>query len=225
MAKMRSFASRYSSSEPWRSRWSGSMFSSTATSGAKAIVSSNWKLDTSQTTVAPGSMRPARERHRRADVAGHGHRRAGRPVHGADQLDCGRLSVRAGHRDELVRHEPPAQLQLAKDLHAGNPGMADHGRVPRDAGTLDDRCGRRRCLQKVDSIRIQMNFDARPRKPFCIRQRLGRTPRVAGDDPLVRPRGAQRQRRRDARAREPYDQVGPGRKRRALTHRCSAGRA
>ena len=37
------------------------MFSSTATSGANAVESSSWKLDASQTTVAAGSMAPARE--------------------------------------------------------------------------------------------------------------------------------------------------------------------
>ena len=52
-------------------------------------------------------------RQRRADVAGHRDRQLGRAVDRAEQLGRGRLAVRAGHRDEAVRQQPPGQLELA----------------------------------------------------------------------------------------------------------------
>ena len=58
LRNMPSLASRYASKLPWRSRWSSSTFRSRPTSGAKASLSSAWKLETSQTTVVSGSTSP-----------------------------------------------------------------------------------------------------------------------------------------------------------------------
>ena len=59
-SKIRSFAARYASIDPCRSRWSGSRLSSRATCGLNSWTSSSWKLDTSHTTTSPGSIRPSR---------------------------------------------------------------------------------------------------------------------------------------------------------------------
>ena len=53
-SKIRSFASRYASNVPCRSRWSGSRLSSTAIRGRNSWTSSSWKLDSSQTIQASG---------------------------------------------------------------------------------------------------------------------------------------------------------------------------
>ena len=58
LAKILSLAPTYSANVPWRSRWSGSRLSSTATSGAKAIVSSSWNEDASHTMVACAGTAP-----------------------------------------------------------------------------------------------------------------------------------------------------------------------
>src|SRR5581483_9909668 len=58
-SKMRSFAARYASKLPWRSRWSGSRLSRTATSHANSCTSSSWKLESSQTTLTPGAIASA----------------------------------------------------------------------------------------------------------------------------------------------------------------------
>src|SRR3954454_251375 len=55
LAKIRSFAARYASNVPWRSRWSGCKLSRTAPSGAKCPVSSSWKDETSHTTTVSGA--------------------------------------------------------------------------------------------------------------------------------------------------------------------------
>src|SRR5581483_9852896 len=58
-SKMRSFAARYASKLPCRSRWSGSRLTSTATRGRSVRMSSSWKLESSQTTHASGGASTA----------------------------------------------------------------------------------------------------------------------------------------------------------------------
>ena len=99
---------------------------------------------------------------RRADVAGHRDRLAGGPVDVPEQLDGGRLAVGPGHRDEAVRNRPPGQLQLPDHVDPALQSRRDHRRLPGNPGALDDRP---HPIEKCQSIRIQNDFDADPRKP------------------------------------------------------------
>ena len=87
-------------------------------SGANATESSSWKLDTSQMTVASGSTSPTSVE---AGVPTLPATATGTPrgaIDRPEQLDRRRLAVGAGHRDELVRQQPPAELELAEDRDA-----------------------------------------------------------------------------------------------------------
>ena len=80
----------------------------------------------------------AEERGQRgADVARHHHRQARGAVQVADQLDRRRLPVRAGDDDRLVRHQPPAQLELAQHADPGLAGGGDDRRLRGHPRALD----------------------------------------------------------------------------------------
>ena len=139
LAARRSAASRRGRprSVPWRSRWSGARFSSTAASGANASVSSSWNDETSQTTTAPGR---ARRRARSAAVPTLPATATGSPASRwmcAEQLDRRRLAVRAGHGDERVGQQPPGELELAEHRDPALARRGDDRRLGRHAGRLD----------------------------------------------------------------------------------------
>jgi hypothetical protein len=84
----------------------------------------------------------ARERRRRrADVADDRDRQRRGAVHVADPLGRRRFAVGAGHRDELVRDQPPGELELPDDGYATGSRRHDRGRVLGYAGALDERPG------------------------------------------------------------------------------------
>ena len=142
-------------------------------------------------------------RQRRPDVPGDRGRDPRRPVYRAEQLDRGRLAVRAGHRDELVRQQPPRQLHLADDLDAalaaatitgasfGTPGLFTRVRTPSSRSS--------------------------PSLSRCASSPIGdRGPAAVHADHLAVL--AQGEHRGGAGAREPDDEVGPPRERRARLH-------
>ena len=148
---------------------------------------------------------------RRPDVAHDLRGQARRAVQVADQLDRGRLAVGAGDRDQLVGHEPPADLELPDH---GQPRLArrdDDGRLRRHAGALDHRADRRRAARPRASRR-----GPRRRPPRAPRAARPNRPRVAAGD--RRAAAAQRERHRDAGAGEPHDEVGTGWERRPREH-------
>ena len=143
-------------------------------------MSSSWKLEASQTTVAVGLDLAGQRGERRADVAGDGDRLAGGPVEVAEQLDRGRLAVGAGDGDEAVGDRPPGQLELADHLDPALQRGRDHRRLPGHARALDDGP---RPLEQSQSIRIQDDFDARPPqalppRPGCPESTPARSPRA-----------------------------------------------
>ena len=99
---------------------------------------------------------------RRADVAGDRDRLAGGPVEVAEQLGGGRLAVGPGDGEEAVGDRPPGQLELADHVDPALQRGRDHRRLPGHARALDDGP---RPIQLSQSIRIQDDFDACPRKP------------------------------------------------------------
>ena len=124
----------------WRSRWSSEKFRKTAVSGANDVLSSSWKLDASQAITARRVDSAGQRADGRADVARHRHGQPRRPVDGADQLGCRCLAVGPGHRAELVRQQPPADLELSEDLRSQRREHAPRtGRLVRHPGALDER--------------------------------------------------------------------------------------
>ena len=135
----------------------------------------------------------------------------GLAVHVADRLDRRRLPVRPGDDHELVREQPPADLELADHAQALPTRGRDHGRLMRHAGALDD--GRRR-REQVHPLRRRMHGDPRRRQlgPHVVVHRT----RVAPDHlASARPQGHGGS---DARAGEPHDEERPGWQRRTRDH-------
>jgi hypothetical protein len=93
---------------------------------------------------------------RRAHVAGQRDGQARLPPDRAEQLGGGGLAVRAGHRHEAVRQQPPGQLQLAEHRHAALPRCRDHGRLVRHARALDHELG---AVEQVQSVDAQVGVD------------------------------------------------------------------
>ena len=182
---------------PCRSRWSGARFRKTAHSGANSLVSSSWKLEHSQTTVASGSRSPASEASGVPTLPGDRHRPAGRAVDVADQLGRRRLAVGPGDGAEGVRERAPGELELAGHLDAALPRALDHGRLAGHAGALDHGL---HLAEQLCSVHVQADFDAQLPQSF----RLRRVPGVHPEDGL--PRGGQHAGGGRARARQPDDQ-------------------
>ncbi len=181
------------------------MLSSTAASGANASVSSSWKEDASQTTVAVG-LELADER---ADAPCRRCRRP-RPA-GPPRGGCGRSARSSSscrwcrHRDELVGQQPPGQLELAEHRQS-------RARAPRRSpGAARGTPGLlttapTRSSSAIAILIIQMHFDA----PRAASRRGSR--RRAGIDVQTHllPARAQRQRRRQ-RPSGPDRRPGTGR--------------
>jgi hypothetical protein len=142
--------------------------------------------------------RPDERAERRADVPGHRDRRVRRPPDRSEQLRRRRLPVRAGHRDEPVRQQPPGQLELADHGDAALARGRDRRRRARHARALHDAA---RAVDELDAVGLEVRLDPR--------RRLGRT-RVGPDHLAV---AEQHARGRRARAGEPDDQVWAGRRR------------
>ena len=134
---------------------------------------------------------------RRADVAGHRNRLAGRPVDVPKQLDRRRLPIRPGHGDEPIRNRPPGQLQLPDHIDPALQSRRDHRRLPRNPGTLDHRS---HPIEERQSICIQHDFDTNPPKP-CSPIRM---PRIDRHNVLAAL--GQQPRRSLPRPREPHNQ-------------------
>ena len=176
-SKIRSFAARYASKLPCRSRWSGSRLSSTAIRGRKRSTSSSWKLESSQTTHSSARHVADELAQRRADVAG-----GARAEHRAEQLGRRRLPVRAGDAEDRVRQQPRRQLDLAPDRDPPLARGRDERRLARHARALDEH------LDAVEQGEILVVAE-RP---------------VGGDD--LRPTRLERGLRRPPRAREAEDE-------------------
>src|SRR5436305_8238050 len=147
----------------------------------------------------------------------------------ADPLGRGGLPVGPRHRHELVGDQTPGKLELTE---YGKPATArrhHHRSDLRYARALDERP---RLAESRYGVwcRIQRNFDAGPQKPFGG----GRKCRIVGRACVVAAHhltaGPQRERRRDARTRETYDEIWTARERRtrlcrpALSHELTADR-
>ncbi len=150
--------------------------------------------------------RARQRRDRGADVARHRNRLAGGTPDVAEELGDGRLAVRPGHGDETARHQPPGELELAENRPPPPARRRERGRAIGHSRALDNAAGG---FDQLDSIGIQVNFDARLAQPF---RPLGRG-RVAADDLLAG--GRQHARYGLARSGEPEDQVRPAGKRRS----------
>jgi hypothetical protein len=122
----------------------------------------------------------------------------------AEQLGGRRLAVRAGHRDELVGQQPPAELELAEHRHAARPRPRDDGRLARHAGRLDDGA---RARQLREPVRLDVRLDV-----VGDQRRRGA---VDHDDRL--PARLQRARRRQPRPRQAHDEPRARRQRRSWT--------
>ena len=206
-AKMRSFASRYSAVDAWRSRWSGGEVQEHGRLRREGRSSPRAGSSTPRRRPSrPGRARPPASSPacRRCRPRPPGRRRRGASRRSARPWSsCRSCPVTAMNSFGTSRQ--PSSSSPRTSMPALR-ARADHGRVPRDARALDDRCGRRRCLQKVDAICIQMNFDACLRKPFPLRAappegapRRRRPPAR----PAPRPAARARRRPRSARALRP----------------------
>ena len=165
----------------WRSRWSGARLRKIAHSGAKATLSSSWKLEHSQTMVASRSTSPTS---RESGVPTLPATATGSPavaVEVPEQLHRGRLAVGPGHREEAVGKRPPGELELSDHVDPALQGGGDHRRLPRNPRALDN-CPH--SVEKCQSIRIQNNFDTHSRKP-CNPLRDARS-RPPGQAPPLR---------------------------------------
>ena len=204
--------------------------SSTAASGANASVSSSWKDEASQTTVA--SRRDVARPATATGVPTLPATATGSPAARwivADQLGRRRLAVRAGHRDELVaaaaarpsssspmhRHAALARRRDDRRLARARPGLLTSARARSSSSS---------CLRVVP-----VDFDARGRDASPAR-------RGVDADHLLAARAQRERRGQPERARPTTRQAAttqvPGRPRsaragRAAAHvaRCSAGRS
>ena len=171
------------------------------TRARSAELSSSWKLEHSQTTVASGSIPSSA-----SDASGVPTLPAtatgspGRPVEVADQLGRRRLAVGAGDRAEAVRDQAPGELELAGHLDPALARRGDHRGVLGHAGALHHGA---HVVEKLRSVHVQADFDA------CVAQpcRLVRRARIDAQHALAA-RG-QQARHGGPRARQPDDQKRP----------------
>ena len=182
--------------------------SRTATSGANSTVSSSWKEEHSQITVASGSTRPTSADSGGADVARDRDRCAGGPEDMSEPLDDRGLAVRTGYGDERVGQCPPGDLELADDRDRAIPGCLHQGSGVRHTGTLD---------QGAHALRAARFLD----HPGALRRR---GPKVLPppQDVLSRIRSPVRRARRAA--RRPRAPIGPDRRPRRPRQRRRARR-
>ncbi len=96
-------------------------------------------------------------RQRRADIAGRGHGHTGRAVHRRDELGRRRLPVRARDRDQRVRQEPPAELELADHDDPAPAGCADDRGLAGHAGALDHGPD---AVEQRDPVAVLVHGDA-----------------------------------------------------------------
>jgi hypothetical protein len=155
--------------------------------------------------------RARQRRQRRPHVARHDDGQPGLAVDVPDQLDRRGLAVRAGHGHEVVRQQPPADLELPDHPCAAPEGRRHDRRLSRHAGALDH--GRRR-IEQADALgrRVHGHPGGRELRAHVVADRSG----VASGH-LRAPR-AQRQRRGDAGAGEADDEERAGRQRGAFDH-------
>ena len=128
----------------------------------------------------------------------------------SDQLCRRGLAVGAGHGDELIGEQAPAELELPQNGQAAPAGVRDRGRLRRDAGALDERA---RALRQRGRLRART--DLHPARRELIEPVGGAGVEA---DHLLPPLG-QRERGRPARSRQPHDHVGTRRQRRSRTVR------
>jgi hypothetical protein len=129
---------------------------------------------------------------RRAHVPRQRDRQARRAPDRPEQLGGGGLPVRAGHRHEPVRQEPPGELELSEHRQPALAGRRDHRRLVRHTRALHDA---RRAVEQLHAVHAHTRVDV-------VRQ-LGRA-RVDRHHLAVLP---QHSRGRRARAREPDDEI------------------
>jgi hypothetical protein len=123
---------------------------------------------------------------RRPDVPGDGHRPPGLAVDVPDQLGRRRLAVRARHGDELVRDEPPGELDLPEDRDPARPGLRDDRRLGRDPGRLDDGAG---VLELGQAVGAELRVVALGPLAAGVQHLQDREPRAGEAGHEVRPAG------------------------------------
>ena len=120
--------------------WSGVMFSTTATSAWNVSMSSSWKLDSSATTHASGSIRPGSSVRARPTL----------PATSTDSPPARSIApissvvvvlplVPVTPTNGFGQH-PVRQLDLAPHGHARGPRGPHHRRLTGHTGALDQRC-------------------------------------------------------------------------------------
>ena len=170
----------------WRSRWSSAKLRKTADLGRERGRCPRAGSSTPRRRpVASASSSPASALTGVPTLPATATGQPGGAVDRAEQLGRGRLAVRPGHRAELVRQQPPAELELADDVDAALARTRDH--AARRAGTpglLTSVRGRLDRGEKLRSIGIQVDFDARRAQAFPRSAAAsGGVAGVAGDDP------------------------------------------
>ena len=148
---------------------------------------------------------------RRPDVPDHDRGEIRGAMEVADQLDGRRLPVRSGHRDRLVGHQPPAELELPEHADPGLAGGDDHRRLLRHTRALDQRLD---AGEQLDARRAGVHGD--PGRLELPAARLGHLARVDPDH--LRPERPQRMPHRDPGAGQAHDEVRPRGQRRAREH-------
>ena len=111
----------------------------------------------------PGSTSPASEESGVPTLPATATGSPARAVEVTEQLDRGRLAVGPGDRDEAVRDRPPGQLELAD--HRRSPARSAAAITGASRGTPGLLTTVRVPSSSANSIRIQDDFDAGPRKP------------------------------------------------------------
>jgi hypothetical protein len=126
---------------------------------------------------------------RRPDIAGDRHGKPGLAVDVADELGRRRLAVRAGHGDELVRDQPPRELDLAEHGDAAGARLGDHRRLARHARRLDDRA---RVLELRQAVGPELRVMALCAIAAGAEHLQHREPGAGEADHEVRPAGQRR---------------------------------
>ena len=186
--------------------------SSTAASGAKASVSSSWKEDASHTTVAAGPTSPASEASAvptlPATATGRPASRWTWPISSTVVV----LPLEPVTARNSLGTSRQAELELAEHGDARRLARgADHRRLLRHPGALDQRAGRG---HQLDPLGRRDDLDAE--RGQLRPHRLAGLAGVAADH--RQPERAQRPRGGDARAGEPDDEVRRLGQRRAGDH-------
>ena len=188
---MRVFASRYSVSDAWRSRWSGEKFSQhrhpRAERDASSRAGSCWPPPRARCRASTRrSVRSARGPRlppvQRAQPAGF--------AHAADQRRRRGLALRAGDRDDAPLEESRRQFQLADDRHARS-----GARPARSAATArrrgSSRSGRRRRTTRRGAVRARsrhpMPSSAETSASSEASDSVTRAPRLASHAAAARP--------------------------------------